>query len=199
MPGRAAARLLVCLLVGLACLPVRSRSTAPAVNPELVVRQFAEGFGGTGTGRLTRLFLADAEVRLAGLGVGFRGRREIERLLDYARAAEARFELSALERRGDTVRCRLTEDNAWLRALGADSLRYSARFLFQGGRVAEVEIRLLPGSRAALGRSGMAFALWVRDREPEAIERILPGGRPDFSRDSARLLLELIRRWRVER
>jgi len=198
MSGRAMARLLACLLVGLACLPVRSRSTAPAVNPELVVRKFAEGFG-SGTGRLTRLFLNDAEVRLAGLGVGFRGRREIERLLDYARAAEARLELSALERRGDTVFCRLAEDNAWLRALGADSLRYSARFLFQGGRVAEAEIRLLPGSRAALGRSGMAFALWVRDHAPGAIERILPGGRPEFSRDSVRQLLELIRRWQTER
>ncbi|MFO7639055.1 MAG: hypothetical protein R6X14_07155 [bacterium] len=197
MPGRAAARLLVCLLAGLACMPSGSRPGGSAVNPELVVWQFARGYGGPGGARLARLFLPEADVRLAGLGTSARGRRGIARLLDYARAVEASLSLSGLERSGDTVTCRLAEDNAWLRALGADSLRYAARFVFRGARIADAEFRLLPGSKSALGRTAMPFARWVRKQEPGAIEQLLPGGRPELTGANARRLRELISRWRA--
>lgn len=196
MTCRAGARLLGCIsLIGLACLPVGTRTAPAALNPELAVRRFIEGYGTTVRGRVVRLFHPDADIRLAGLRAAARGRRGIDQLLQYAQAAEARLSLSELSRSGDTVFCRIAEDNAWLRALGADSLRYSARFVFRGGRIAHAEIRIRPGSRAALGRSAMPFALWAREQEPEAIEQILPGGRPEFSRANAVLLLDLIRRW----
>ena len=184
------------LVSALACLPARVRSTPGPVNPELGVRQFAEGYGGPSRARLTRLFHSDADIQLAGFGVAARGRRGIDQLLQYAQAAEAGLSLSELSRSGDTVRCQLAEGNDWLRALGADSLRYAARFVFRGNRIAEAEIRLRGGSRSALGRAALPFINWLREHEPGAVEQVLPGGRPEFTPAGARRLLELIRRWR---
>lgn len=184
-------------LTGLACLAAAGRSAAPTNNPELAVRQFADGYGRYSAGRVLRLFEKDAVINLVGLGVTARGRRGIDGLLEYARAAGAELALSGLERRGDTVSCRLRETNNWLRALALDSIAHDARFIFTGSRIARADIRLLPASRSELGHAGLGFGRWVRDNDPAAIEQVLPGGRPDLSAENARLLLELIARWRA--
>lgn len=162
----------------------------------VVVERFVSGFGREQPRRLLRLFTPEPWVEIAGVGVVVQGRTGIGDLLAYGRAVRSRLKLLEIEVEGDSVVCRLAEENVWLELLDRNPLEYQAVFFLAGDKIGGIRIRLASSSQVELTPAGIRFLNWLRHYQPDAVRRLLPDGRFRFNEENGRMLVELVRRWR---
>lgn len=188
--------------IGLLCagcagvfLNTNSRGKAWGASP-VVVQSFVRGFGQRPGFRLSSLFTGNVRVEIKGLGVIAQGKRELDGLFGYASAVKSKLKAFDVSVRGDTVFCRLEEENRLLSLLGLGPVSYEASFIFEGSKVSALVIKPGPGTGAILFGQGLGFLNWLKENEAEAVDELMPGGKFRFTAESGKRLVELVSRWR---
>ncbi len=162
---------------------------------DLVVRDFCRSFGRRQRFAVLNLFADSARFDITGVKVSFVGRDGIARLADYGAAVHSRLVPRDVDVSHDTVRCRLDEENDWLGLLGVGHASYDGWFLVSGTKIAEARVSLTPQSSDELGRRLAGFLVWLNAEDPEAIQRLFPGGRPAYDSRVVPELVGLLRKW----
>jgi len=162
-----------------------------------VVQDFCRRFGRQKGLAILSLFADSARFDIEGAGVSFVGREEIARLAEYGVAVHARLTVCGLQVAQDAVRCRLEESNDWLGLLGVKRASYDGRFRVSGARILDAQVGLTPESQDELGGKLASFLAWLLVKDPEALGRLLPGGRPSYDSRVVAEVLARLKEWRV--
>jgi hypothetical protein len=186
------------LVLGISGCGTVVRSPRGQGGADLVVQDFCGRFGRQKGFAIVSLFADNARFDLVGVGVSFVGRDDIARLADYGVAAHGRLVEREAEVALDTVRCRLEESNDWLRLLGVNHATYDGRFLVSRGKIAGAQLELTPDSREELAGKLAGFLAWLLARDPEVLQRLLPGGRPVYDSRFVPELISHLRQWRSQ-
>jgi hypothetical protein len=163
---------------------------------DLVVRDFCRSFGRQKGLAILSLFADSARFDIGGMSVSFVGREDIARLADYGVAVHERLVARDLEVMQDTVLCRLEESNDWLGLLGVKRACYDGRFRVSGGRILGAQLDLIPESREELAGKLAGFLTWLLVQDPDALQQLLPGGRPAFDSRVVPQFINRLRQWR---
>jgi hypothetical protein len=162
---------------------------------EDVVRSFCSRFGRDRGSGIALLFVDSARVDIGGFGTALEGRTALRRLFGYGVASGSRLRPGEFRQESETLRCRISERNRWLTRLGLDSLYYDAGFVVSGARVAYVRLDVTRESLEVLKQRLAPLLVWLALHDPDAVARLLPGGRPKLDEATARELLEILQRW----
>jgi hypothetical protein len=196
--GRAAlAACALALVCGLGCVAGVSHESGSSAGSEQAVRDFFRRFGHESGSGILLLFADTARFELAGLNVAFIGREDIRHLVEYGVEAGSKFRPSGLSSSGDTVTCSLEETNNWLELLGVSRCRYDGWFVVSGARIVSARIGMTPESAEEIGGRFASFVVWLQGRDPRALNRLLPGGRPAYNAGAARELRQRLAEWRA--
>ena len=187
--------LLPAILLGLAVCGTVTTSARGHGTADLVVQDFCRTFGRKQGRALSNLFADSARFDIEGADVSFVGRDGIARLADYGAAVHYRLVARNIEVSHDTVRCRLVEENDWLKLLGAGHASYDGWFLVSGTEVVEARVRLTSQSSGELGGRLAGFAAWLIAEDPKALPRLFPNGRPAYDSRVIPELIALLRKW----
>lgn len=125
------------------------------------------------------------------------GKDQIRQLQEWDSATAGTLNVSELTALGDTISCRLTEQNDWFRLLGIDTIHYdSARFIFHEGSIIAIRAIINDQSVHMIQNAFIAMRNWARTERPEALDMLMPKG--DFIYDAALAepWLTLLREWR---
>ena len=186
------------LLLGVAACGTVTRSVRGQGGAGLVVQDFCRSFGRQKGLAITSLFTDSARFDIGGVSVSFVGREDIARLAEYGVAVHERLVARDLEVAVDTVRCRLEESNDWLGMLGVKRVYYDGRFRVSGGRILGARLTLIPESREELAGKLAGFLAWLLAQDPEALQQLLPGGRPAYDSKVVSELINRLRQWRSQ-
>jgi len=184
------------MLLSLVACGTVTRSTRGRGGADLAVRDFCRRFGRQQGLAVLSLFADSARLDIEGVSVSFVGRQGIARLADYGVAVHSRLVVRDLEVRHDTVRCRFEESNDWLALLGVRRASYDGWFRVLGTRILEARVRLTPESSDELGGRLAGFVAWLLAKDPKAVQRLFPGGRPVYDSDVVPELIARLRQWR---
>ena len=184
------------MLAGLACFRATEPGAPGRGTDERVVQDFVAGFGRRPARALLRLFAEDATVSIEGLHIELRGAEEIRQFAEYGSAVGSRMSAFELSRRGAAVLAQIREENEWFKLLGVPEAFYRGRFTVARGRIASAVLDLEPDSRDALAGRLASFVIWLSANDPEAMGRLMPGGRLKPDAAAFREALALLQRWR---
>jgi len=173
-----------------------TRSVHRQGGADFVVRDFCRRFGRQSGLAVLSLFADSARFDIEGVGVSFVGREGLTRLADYGVAVHSRLVVRDLEMGRDTVWCRFEESNDWLGLLGVRLASYDGWFRVSGTRILEARVRLTPESSDELGGRLAGFVAWLLAKDPKAVQRLFPGGRPVYDSDVVPELIARLRQWR---
>ena len=194
---RAFGLLIPAVLLGLVACGTVTTSASRRGTADLVVQDFCRSFGRKQGLALSNLFADSARFDIDGVNVSFIGRDGIARLTEYGTAVHSRLAARNFEVSHDTVRCRLNEENDWLRLLWVGHASYDGWFLVSGPKIVEARVNLTPQSSDELGRRLAGFVAWLIAEDPKAIQRLFPNGKPAYDSRVVPELIALLRRWRA--
>jgi hypothetical protein len=144
---------------------------------------------------LASLIAPDAVWYLAGDTLS--GRDNVLQPHAFDEGVHTQLEAHDVTVRGDTVDLELVERNDVLAGLGIGELHQFPRFVFRDGMVARIEARRPPTEAQAFADSLRSFATWLRERDPDAYDRLWPEARRfAYGRETADLVVTLVRAWR---
>lgn len=189
-------RLPLLALALVACAGTAERRTAGRGTDEQVVDEFIAGFGRRPASALLRLFTDDAVLRIEGLKIELRGRPELRRFVEYGSAVDSRMRVVDMSQEGEEVQARFSEENEWFSLLGVSQVYYRGRFRMARNKITSATMQLEAESRDALADRLAGFLVWLAENEPQARQRILPGGMLVPDAGTFRDALQLLRRWR---
>lgn len=163
------------------------------------VQGFVNGFGQKRGLRLISLFTPDASLEVKGLGVIAQGKRELLDFFGYAQVVRSRLNGFDFQVKQETVFCRLMEQNELYELLELGQISYDAWFVFQKRRVCRLIIQPEAGTNLILLGQGLGFFKWLKEKEPQTLNELMPDGKFRFSAENAKKLLELASRWRGQK
>jgi hypothetical protein len=176
-------------------------AAAPASPNLLAVVQAYEAAANTHDwSRVDRLLAPNAVVEL-GDDLSLAGRDGVRALHEWERAMGTEIHYTECGVAGQTVSCRASEQNDFLRIAGLGAIEYSSSSLtFEGGRIARMSAVLSEESGQAVSRYMQGFLAWASRADPKATAVFLrPDGSFAFGYDSAMVFKRLLRAYVLTR
>lgn len=130
-----------------------------------------------------------------------RGRDALRDLLEWDAVLESQLEMQGIRLEGNTLWVeRVVERNRFFQALGLDQVRYGpgTRFVLREGLIAGLYPAQQSEEDLARGRAAYQRLMdWLAADRPDALQRLLPGGKMRYDAESARLWLDVLREWKT--
>ncbi|MGD2068231.1 MAG: hypothetical protein PVI57_06055 [Gemmatimonadota bacterium] len=171
-------------------------------NPEGIVREMLEAAEAGDSGRVLSFLAPDFAVR-SWDGTPLVDRAGYGEALAWDLAAGGSKEIERLDVVGDTVSLLVLERNRFTDLLDLGPFRLELRYVVRGGLVAGQRMRERPGGGRATGVERFTRAIapvlsWAADEAPGLLATATEDGAIVYDGESARALLELVRRYRRE-
>jgi hypothetical protein len=136
---------------------------------------------------------ADSIHFVLGAGLDLRGRDKLQPIADWDACLNTRLSVSEVRIIEDTANFRLAERNDWFRLAGLEEAIYEPAWIrFRDGLVVEVHAEQDPGNRDRFLPTWQDVMAWVKERHPEALRELMPGGKFVYGGDQARRWLTLL-------
>jgi len=180
------------------CASACTRSNAPpAQNAQRVFQQYIEAANQHDLNSVSELTAEDA-IWYLGTDT-LVGREEVLRPLAFDEGARTVLEASNIVVRGDTVDFEVLERNDVLLALEIEELHHFPRMIIHEGLIYSISARRPPLEQAMFVDSVVAFMQWLHAEEPKAFDRLWPGGKFNFARETGEEMPRLIEQWKNRR
>jgi len=124
------------------------------------------------------------------------GREQVLRSLAFDEGANTVITVTNFIVNGDTIKFELTERNDVLDALGIGELHHFGQMVIRKGLIVQIMPRRPPLEQEAYVDSALTFRRWLRKYRPEAYDRILPGGKFNYTRSVGEEIPALILEWK---
>ena len=127
----------------------------------------------------------------------FRATREyIPMLLEWDFAADTRIEVREKRVSGDTVTVIVWETNPFLELTGMGPYLMRSHYVVSGRQFTRQTFELIEG-HGEMRRAIKPVVRWAKIHDPEALEKVYPGGKFIYSGDAVRNWIALLRKWKA--
>jgi hypothetical protein len=144
----------------------------------------------------TLAFFADDFVMETSEG-RFRATREyLPLLIEWNFAADTRMEVREKHVTGDTVTVVVWETNPFLELTGMGPHLMRSHYVVNGRQFTRQTFELLEG-HGEMRRAIKPAVSWAKIHDPEALEKVYPGGKFVYTGDAVRNWITLLRKWKA--
>jgi SnoaL-like protein len=174
-------------------------SCARGLDPGALVEHYVELHRSGDIDELLALHSDDAEFLIPGQEP-IRRIAALRNLFEWDAVLKSELFMDSISAEGDTIVVdSVIERNKWFQAIGLSEARFQpgTRMVLKDGRIvgtypaafdAETQKRVAAGFER--------IVRWLRQYRPEALERLLPGGKFKYDAASAKLWLEVFEEWK---
>jgi|GEM_PF-1705210 len=125
------------------------------------------------------------------------GKAEFRKLLELDVLMNSRLEFTDFRIEGNTVTCKVREQNDMIALLGMDAMMYEyAEHHFRGGLIQEVRTKLSDESLQAEERQFGLFEKWAAVNRPKELEEWKTSDPGDISKEKVTQWISLLMEWR---
>ena len=144
-----------------------------------------------------RFYTDDARFEMAGRWTR-QGTDQLRQMLDMDAALNSYLTYTFCEVRGNTVTCRVREENDLLSAAGIEAIYYeSVAHVFDGWFIKEVKVKQTPESQRLLQETMESFSQWASEKQSQQWAALRAQGQ-NITKDNLDIWLALLRQWREE-
>jgi hypothetical protein len=126
------------------------------------------------------------------------GKKQIRTVYDNDAGFNAELELTDCKQKGNTVTCKATERNDYVKAAGINEINYTSEdFTFKKELIWKISATMSPESVRAGKEFDQGFVTWVRQNRSEELSKLMtPSGKFKWGRESAVIMVKLVKEYR---
>ena len=166
-------------------------------SPDLLdlVKRYPEVYNTHDVEKIVSLYAADAVFEVVGQ-VSLQGINQIRDITQYDSVLNIHMSIGDLQRHGDTVFCRLTETNDWLKVAEIDIAYYLAAFVFKKRFITYISAKAEPKTAEAFRQVLTPLMKWARVEKPDILREMMPEGKFNYNALNAGKTLALLKTWK---
>ena len=166
-------------------------------SPDLLdlVKRYPEVYNTHDVEKIVPLYAADAVFEVVGQ-VSLQGINQIRDITQYDSVLNIHMSIGDLQRHGDTVFCRLTETNDWLKVAEIDIAYYLAAFVFKKRLITYISAKAEPKTAEAFRQVLTPLMKWARVEKPDILREMMPEGKFNYNALNAGKTLALLKTWK---
>ena len=148
--------------------------------------------------KVMSFYTEDFRFEMVGMWVA-KGKEEMRKLEEWDAAVNSHLTFTDLKVNGDTVTCKLTEQNDLHRLAGIEGMHYkSSIFIFHDGLIKEIIAEQTEESVKTKEGVFKSFIEWASRERSQELAFLMHEGEYIFSAKNATGWLSLFRKWREE-
>jgi hypothetical protein len=179
-------------IVAVLCSALMGLMLACGQKPSEVIQAFQEAYNNGTADEVMSLYAEDASFQIREL-FNLQGQEALRGLTEYHQALHTKLQFGELEVRGDTVFCRIIENNDWIEMVELRELSYEGKVVVRRGLIAAIDAKFTPEGDRAFRRVVMLMRDWARAERPEQLAELMPGGEFVYNAENAEKYLSLMR------
>ncbi len=157
-----------------------------------LVNEFVESKNHHDVNDIMRFYADNITSHLAGIWLT-QGREAIQSITEWEVVMKPTYKISHIALFGDSVRCRLTESNEWLRIMGVESIIYEPFMLtFKDNRIAAINAQFSIDSFKIYQNAWTIITDWLRENNPEKLAAFFIGDKFKYCGTTAHQWLDLV-------
>jgi hypothetical protein len=126
-----------------------------------------------------------------------KGKAAMRELAEWDRVTNLHMAFSDIVVNGDTVTCKLVENNDWWRLAGIGEVQYQpCVMVFHNGLISEMRATMTQESLDRYAEKWPSIISWAKEHRGEEVKGLLPGGKFIYSAEAAKKWLALLQAWR---
>lgn len=174
-------------------LPTLLATLTPASNGPVLedVEEFLRRVNEHDVEAAFAMLAPDFEFRDAGRTFSI-GREGALPMLEWDAAVRARSRIDVLDEGGVSVEARLIERNAFLTALGIESLSHRVRYVAGDGLIHGIVLLEAGGVMSRVSAALEPVLEWAEHERPEELSAVTAEGSPIYTGESASIWLEIL-------
>jgi hypothetical protein len=136
------------------------------------------------------------EFELAGVWLKS-GKEDIRELAEWDAALNSSLRFEAIEVKGDSVFCKVIEENDWFKGVGIDQIIHDPTiFIVADGQIRKIIARPSEGVGAEIGIKLGSIYSWSKQTGDTAINELIIDGEFIYSGEAAKKWLVLLSNWK---
>lgn len=126
------------------------------------------------------------------------GKEQVRTVQDNDAGFNTELELTDCKEKGNTVTCKVTERNDYVRDADINEINYtSGDFTFKKGLIRKISATMSPESIKAGKEFDQGFVAWVKQNRSEELAKLMtPAGKFKWGRESAVIMVKLVKEYR---
>jgi limonene-1,2-epoxide hydrolase len=142
----------------------------------------------------------DVVFEMNGMNIAL-GKEQVRTVHDNDAGFNTELELTDCKKKGNTVTCKVTERNDYVRAAGINEIHYtSGVFTFKNGLIQKISATMSPESARAGEKFDKGFIAWVKQNRSEELSKLMtPAGKFKWGRESAKIIVNLVKEYQAQK
>jgi len=177
--------------------PSCSKKRKEPAQPKIaeITQAYFQDFNAHDTEKILSYFTEDIRYEVVG-GFSLQQKGQVRSLLDWYAALNEKLSYDEIGVRGDTVSFKLSENNDWLRLLGAkESIFKYAYIVFRGDSVSSFKGEISAESLKGLRAPYSSFLSWAKKERKDQVDKLMPGGQFSIGTAEALEWRNLLSEW----
>lgn len=175
----------ILLLAALSCSP----------KPVNIVKSYQEAYNNHDLEGVLALYAEDVSFEVVGQ-IALQGKEQLQALTEYDFVLNIHMSCGPIKTKGDSVMCRLTETNDWLKTAGIKRAHYLTTIVVRNGLIQSVRAELTPETDQVFEMILEPLLKWASKYKPELLAEMMPEGTFVYNADNAKKSLSLLQEWK---